>query len=142
MAHRWIKYKVLCVFLSNDFFLWLKTFIIVFFIFVNNFVLFYSLYSILFHIGLRCTAQLANHILYKVFPQYFCYPPGTKQLLQYYWLYSLCWTLYPHDYVVSTNFYLLFLSCFSPSSPGSAPRQPLVHALYLWVCFNVVYFAF
>ena len=87
------------------------------FLFFNN-----SLHSILFCVSFGCTAQwLDSHILYKVVLHYFKYPPATIKLLQYYSLYSLCCSLNPHSYSVSTSLYFSIPSPFLLSPPTVLP---------------------
>lgn len=64
----------------------------VFFIYLSIMV------DIRYHINFRCATQwLDNNTLYEVIP--WLVPIWHHKLLsQYYWLYSLCWTLQPHNY--------------------------------------------
>ena len=76
-------------------------------------------------ISFRGKAQWSdNHILHKVLPWYFQYPPVTKHSYYSYWLYSLYCTVHPHDYFVTTNLHFLIPSPFSPS-----PSTPLEWSL-------------
>ena len=60
--------------------------------------------------------------------------PCWSGLLQYYWLYSLCCTLYPHDCSVIYQFVLLNPFTFSTYS-SSKPFPSGNHQNALWVCF-------
>ena len=49
---------------------------------------------------------------------------------------SLCCTLHPHNYCVTTNLCFLILSPFLPSPPNPPPSwQPSKLSMYLWLCF-------
>ena len=68
----------------------------------SNFIfqLLFAFTIILYHF--KCTAQwLDNHILCSVPPTPICPVPTwhCTQLLQYYWLYSLCCTLHPQNHL-------------------------------------------
>lgn len=54
---------------------------------------------------------------------------------------SLCCTLHPQDYFVTTNLYSFIPSPFPPSAPEPPSLwQSAVHSLYLWVLVLFVHF--
>ena len=59
-------------------------------------------------------------------------PHQPGELLQYYWLYSLCCTLCPRGYSVTTNLYCLTTSPFSPILPTSLPSGNLPNVLFIY----------
>ena len=83
----------------------------------------YSLHSILFCIGFRCTEWwVDNHMFYQVFPLIFSAPSWHRAwLLPCYCLHSLWCTLRPHDCSVTTSLYFLMPLPFSLSPPTSFP---------------------
>ena len=63
------------------------------------------------------------------------------KLLQYYWLYSLCCILHPHDLLITGILYLLIsVIYFSLPPTPPPPWQTPVCSLCLWVCFCFVIF--
>ena len=79
-------------------------------------------------ISFSCTAQwLDNHTLTGVPPIF----PIPTQLLQQYGLYSLCCTLHPCDYFVTTNLQFSIPLPFSASPTTLSPLATISLFLYL-----------
>ena len=80
----------------------------------------------------------ARHFCNLVIPQVTLVPTQYRtRLLQHYWLHSLCRTLRPRDYCVTTNLYFSIPSPFSPSSPTYLSNYcfwKCVSAMYVCVC--------
>ena len=123
--------KLLDIFITFYLFLVINDLIIHFVIFrvedryyiVMHFILFLlNLIDIEYYISFSCIMWFNIFIHYEMISTISLVTSVTIQLLQYYWLYSLCCILHPHDiYFIAWSFYLVISFTYFPHPPTTLP---------------------